>query len=199
MKKLERKTRRLVVRPLESSDHSSWKAAHSEMLPPLNAWDRKNRDLSELTEAKFKSLLRNQKMLREADHFFDLGVFLKSSGELIGGVSAMNIIRSVSQSSFLGYQIFNSYWGQGYGKEAVKAMLDIGFRDLRLHRMEAGVEPHNRRSVMLCKSLGFRKEGLKKRAVFLRGEWCDLVMYSLTCEDLGLAWQGELDMQTRPR
>lgn len=77
------------------------------------------------------------------------------------------------------------------------AIIDIAFRDVKLHRVEAGIEPTNRRSILLARSIGLRKEGLKKRAVFLRGMWNDLVMYSATCEDFGYKWQGI--PQTRPR
>ncbi len=42
-----------------------------------------------------------------------------------------------------------------------------------------------------------RKEGLKKRAVFLRGKWVDLVIYSATCEEFGVKWKGV--PKTRPR
>jgi len=72
----------------------------------------------------------------------------------------------------------------------VRALIDIGFRDLRLHRLEAGIEPGNRRSILLARSLGLRKEGLKRRAVFLRDTWVDLGIYAVTCEDVGIPWKG---------
>lgn len=97
----------------------------------------------------------------------------------------MDISRSISQTCFLGYRIFNAHWDQGYAKEAVKAVIEIGFRDLKLHRIEAGIEPNNTRSLRLAKSLKMRREGVKKRALFIRNTWIDLVMYTLTCEDLG--------------
>lgn len=109
----------------------------------------------------------------------------KKRGELIGGVSLMEVSRAISQTCFLGYRIFNGHWGQGYAKEAVKAVIDIGFQDLKLHRIEAGIEPNNKRSLQLAKSLKMRREGVKKRALFLRNKWVDLAMYTLTCEDVG--------------
>lgn len=42
-------------------------------------------------------------------------------------------------------------------------MIDIGFKDIKLHRIEAGIEPGNKRSIALAKSLKMRREGLKKR------------------------------------
>lgn len=53
------------------------------------------------------------------------------------------------------------------------------------------------RSVMLAKSIGLRKEGLKKRIVYLRDEWQDLTMYSITCEELGIKWRGSAKTRFR--
>lgn len=149
-----------------------------------NPWDQSPRAPSELTRMAFKKLLRGQRERREDDYFYDFAVFNRK-GDLIGGVSAMEVARGVSHSAYLSYRIFNNYWGLGYGREAVRAMIAIAFKDLRLHRIEAGIEPSNARSIRLAKSLGMRREGLKKRALFLRERWVDLVMYTLTVEDVG--------------
>lgn len=158
------------------------------MKPAQNPWDPGARIAAELTRAKYQALLRSQKKNWDDDYFYSYGIFLHD-GTLIGTLSAMEVSRSVAQSCYLGYGIFNPYWGRGYAKEAVRAFLDLCFRDLHLHRVEAGVEPRNRRSIMLARSLGMRKEGLKRRAVLLRGKWQDLVMYTLTCEEMGIKWK----------
>ncbi len=184
MQQLKRKTRRLVVRPLELKDYAAWKEANLKMSKPKNTWDLGARLPDALKKSDYKSILRAQAEKRKRDYFYDLAVFNKK-GELIGGVSLMEVSRAISQTCFLGYRIFNSHWGQGYAREAVKAIIDIGFQDLKLHRIEAGIEPNNKRSLKLAKSLKMRREGVKKRALFLRNKWVDLVMYTLTCEDVG--------------
>ncbi len=184
MKQLVRKTRRLVIRPLEIKDYEAWKKANLGMSKPQNTWDLGPRSPHELKRSDFKRILGAQAEKRKRDFFYDLAVFNKS-GELIGGVSLMEVSRAISQTCFLGYRIFNGHWGQGYAKEAVKAIIDIGFCDLKLHRIEAGIEPNNTRSLRLAKSLKMRREGVKKRALFLRDTWIDLVIYTLTCEDVG--------------
>lgn len=184
MKRLFRKTKRLIIRPLDAKDFDAWKNGHLGLVGLRNTWDIGPRPTDELTKANFKKVLSGLKKLREKDRFYDLGVFDRQ-GDLIGGVSLMEVVRGISHSAFLGYRIFNSHWRKGYGKEAVKATLDIGFNDLKLHRIEAGIEPGNIRSIRLAKSLRMRREGLKKRAIFLRNKWVDLLMYSLTTEDIG--------------
>lgn len=188
MKQLMRKTRRLVIRPLIASDYKAWRDANLKMNKPQNTWDLGPRPPDELKRSDFKSILHFQAEKRKRDYFYDLGVFDKK-GQLIGGVSLMEVTRAISQTCFLGYRIFNGHWGKGYAKEAVKAIIDIGFQDLKLHRIEAGIEPNNRRSLNLARSLKMRREGVKKSALFLRNQWVDLVMYTLTCEDLGYKFE----------
>ena len=167
------------------------------MAPQKNKWDRKNKSAAEVTRSEFNCILASQAKLRANDRFYDLAIFETKTRKLVGTVAIMDILRGLGQSAYLGYFMNNLFWGKGYGKEATLAAIDIAFKDLRLHRIEAGIEPSNRRSILLARSLGLRKEGLKKRAVFLRGGWVDLVMYSATCEEFGIRWKGT--PQTRPR
>jgi [ribosomal protein S5]-alanine N-acetyltransferase len=187
---LSRKSEKLHIRPLTRQDYASWKHAYSHMLPRQNAWDPGNRSPQELSLSNFLKILKSHRENQSRDRVYDLGIFTASDGELVGVVSLMDIVRGLFQNAFLGLTIFNRYWKCGYGKAATKAIIDIAFNDLALHRLEAGVEPRNRRCLSGIRAFGFRKEGRKKRAVYLRGEWRDLMMYSLTCEDCGIRWTG---------
>jgi ribosomal-protein-alanine N-acetyltransferase len=195
-KRMARRTRRLMIRPIAAGDFVAWRDAHRSAQPSRNAWDRGRRPESELTRDRFREFLTSQRANRKSEQFYDLSVFLASTGERVGSVGIMNVVRGVSQSAFLGYTIFNRHWGKGYGREAVSAAFDVAFTDLGLHRLEAGVEPGNLRSIRLARSLGMRKEGKKLRCIRQRGGWRDLLIYSLTCEDLGVQFRGSI--ATRP-
>ena len=182
------KTERLELRFLKKSDYLAWKTAYTTQLDMKNRWDTQNKPLKDLTRSKFLGILKQHAMNRKADRTFIYGVFF--SGELIGSVTLGNIARGVTQSASLGYHLFNRYWGVGYAREAVTGSLEIAFRELKLHRVVAGVERDNLRSLKLIRKLGFRREGVSKRLVFLRGEWQDLVQYALTCEEYGVVWVG---------
>jgi ribosomal-protein-alanine N-acetyltransferase len=197
MKYLQRKTKRLLIRPLELKDYKIWKSSNLQIAKSKNKWDRGPKPVEELTRDHFKKVLVRQKEHRNKDSFYDLAVF-DSEGALVGVVAAMEVARGISQTAYLGYGIFNTHWGLGYGKEAVQAMLDIGFNDLKLHRLEAGIEPGNTRSLRLAKSLGMRREGRKKSALFLRNTWVDLIMYTLTSEDLRIQFEAS-GLSQRPR
>ena len=132
-------------------------------------------------------VLKTQKKNRDDDYFFDFGIFLKD-GTLVGGVSIMDISRQIFQNAYLGYRIFNNQWGKGYGKEAVKLAIDIAFRDLNLHRLEAEIEPTNKRSIALAKSIGMEREGYSRKRLYLRDQWLDMVLYVARSEDFGIKW-----------
>lgn len=197
MKSLVRKTESLCIRPLEWKDFAAWREANLKMGRPKNTWDTGPRPVAEITEKNFKKILAAKKERRVKDIFYDLGVF-DSNGSLVGGVSLMEVARGISHTAFLGYRIFNNHWRLGYGKEAVRAMIDIGFKDIKLHRIEAGIEPGNIRSIRLAKKLGMRREGLKKKAIYLRNHWVDLLMYTLTSEDVGIKFKAS-NLKLKPR
>lgn len=184
-----KKTKRLILRPLDLHDYENWQQAHSSMRAPQNDWDETNWIASELTVKKFKAHLTTQKLCRVQDRFYEFGVFRKDDGVLIGTVSLMDVSRQIFQNAYLGYRIFNNHWGQGYATEACKAALEIAFKELKLHRVEAGIAPANKASLKVAKKIGLRKEGLSLRRLFVHGAWTDLVLYCGTCEEFGFKFK----------
>lgn len=180
---LYKKTSRLILRPLEAFDYENWVQAHSCLLPPQNEWDETNWAESALTKKKFRDLLKIQSLQRSQDHFYEFGIFRKDDGALLGTVSLMDISRGIFQNAYLGYRIFNIYWGQGYAQEACKAAIAIAFKNLKLHRIEAGIAPKNTRSIKTAKALGLRKEGLSRRRLLINKKWMDMAIYAATKED----------------
>lgn len=180
---LFKNTSRLILRPLELTDYDNWAQAYSIMRPPQNEWDETNWDESELTRKKFKEFLKEEQRLHHQDHTYSFGVFLKSDGALIGQVRLMDISRGVFQNAYIGYRIFNIYWGHGFAQEATRGALDIAFKKLKLHRVEAGIAPTNKKSIRVAKALGFRREGLSKRRLLVHKNWRDMAIYAMTTEE----------------
>lgn len=186
---LQRRTKRLVLRPLEPFDHENWVQAYSTMAAPQNEWDETNWDERELGKIQFRELLQSQLSDRRRDHNYVWGVFRKDDGLLIGEVALMDVSRGVFQNAYLGYRIFNQYWGEGYATEACEAVLLLAFKKLKLHRVEAGIAPENKRSLRVAKRLGLRREGLSRRRLFINKIWRDMLIYALTREDFISATQ----------
>jgi ribosomal-protein-alanine N-acetyltransferase len=176
------------VRLLQAEDYPAWRKAYLSILSIQgNRWDIPPKSEEEVGKQHFLDLLHVQRGHRDQDRSYAFGVFLHD-GAMVGDLSLMNLTRGVFQNAFLGYRIFNNQWGNGYGKLAVKAGIEIAFTQLNLHRVEAGIEPDNVRSVALVKSLNMRYEGLSEKRIFMKGKWLDLALYVLTSEDLGIEW-----------
>jgi ribosomal-protein-alanine N-acetyltransferase len=153
------------------------------MRTPQTEWDETNWAERELSRSKFKQILKLQSLQMNQDKTYCFGVFRKDDGMLIGEVRLMDISRGVFQNAYLGYRIFNNHWRQGYAQEACLAIMNIAFKKLKLHRIEAGIEPHNKRSIKTAKKIGLRKEGLSLRRLKFRGKWIDLLIFAITKEE----------------
>lgn len=183
------KTKRLILRPLELHDYENWRQAYAMLRPAQNEWDEGPWKESELTLAKYKKLLKNLKDLSKKDQLYDFAVFRRDDGVLLGFVRLMNVSRLIFQNAYLGYRIFNNYWGEGYASEACRSGIEIAFKDLKLHRVEAGIEPHNRLSIRVAKAIGLRKEGVSQKRLLVHGKWKDMLIYAGTCEDFGIKFK----------
>ena len=70
--------------------------------------------------------------------------------------------------------------GKGFGKEAVGLLVDYLFHEVRLARVGATVDVENVPSYRLLESLGFRREGTLRSALFHHGRWHDVLVYGVT-------------------
>lgn len=109
---------------------------------------------------------------------------LRSADDALAGVfNFSEIVRGVFRSAYVGYYGFASLAGGGYMTEGFALALDIAFRQLRLHRVEANVQPANVRSLALLKRVGFTREGYSRRYVKIAGRWRDHVRLAMLAED----------------
>jgi ribosomal-protein-alanine N-acetyltransferase len=83
------------------------------------------------------------------------------------------------RSCVIGYESAPAQQGQGLVKEALRAAIPWGWREMQLHRIEAHVHPDNRASRALLSALGFVQEGHLRDAGFWGGRHHDLLLYAL--------------------
>lgn len=110
---------------------------------------------------------------RRSDRHRKLLVCLADQGTIVGGASLNEIVLGAMRGAFAGWWIGDPYEGRGLMSEAIGLLLDHGFDDLRLHRVEANVRPENARSIALVTRLGFRREGMSPRYLHIGGAWRD--------------------------
>ena len=95
------------------------------------------------------------------------------SGAIAGYIEITNIIRGPFQSAYLGYYMFKGYERQGFMKWAMGVIIKKAWNDLKLHRLEANIQPGNAASIALVKNLGFTKEGYSPAYLKVGGRWRD--------------------------
>jgi len=79
----------------------------------------------------------------------------------------------------IGYELASAYWRQGIMSEAIEAILEYGFEQIGLNRIEALVMVENAASAGLLRSLGFTEEGVLREHDFFKGQFHDMRLFSL--------------------
>ncbi|MEH7440256.1 GNAT family protein [Neobacillus drentensis] len=122
-------------------------------------------------EAQLERIPQYQE-LSQNDQSYNFGIFTYED-TLIGTINLFHVMRGSLQSAFIGYFLDKSHNGRGYTTEAAKLIVDYGFNELNLHRIEAGVMPHNIGSIRVLEKAGFHKEGIAVKNVKINGKWED--------------------------
>jgi len=104
-------------------------------------------------------------------------------GRIVGVLMLMEIVRGAFQGAYLGYWVGSPFAGQGYMSEALRLALRHAFGRLRLHRVEANIQPGNAPSLALVRGAGFRREGFSPRYLKIGGRWRDHERWALLLED----------------
>ncbi|MBT0571707.1 GNAT family N-acetyltransferase [Curvibacter sp. CHRR-16] len=100
-------------------------------------------------------------------------VHIASSGELVGAINLTNIVLGAFRSGYLGYFAFSGFAGRGFMQQGLRAVVQHAFRDLKLHRLEANIQPGNASSIALVRKCGFQKEGFSPAYLKIGGRWRD--------------------------
>jgi len=110
------------------------------------------------------------------------GVTLKSDGTFIGSAGIHHWDRE-SQYAEIGYDIAQSYWGNGYATEVSRAIISFGINHFNLNRIEADVIEGNTVSMHVLKKLGFQQEGILRERVHKDGKYHNVHLFGLLSRD----------------
>ncbi|MES2761612.1 MAG: GNAT family N-acetyltransferase [Bacteroidota bacterium] len=105
-------------------------------------------------------------------------VCFKHDRKMIGSVSFHRVEKEHYRAE-IGYMLHPDHWKQGIISEAVGALIDYGFNALKLHSIEAHIDPANMGSEKVLQKFNFVKEAYYKENYFYAGQFLDTAVYSL--------------------
>jgi [ribosomal protein S5]-alanine N-acetyltransferase len=168
---------KVTLRPPKLDDYDDWSALRLVSRKFLEQWEP-SWDDQELTRESFRNRIRRYQDLRKDDLAYPF--FILAEDRLVGAITLSNLRRGVAQMGTLGYWIGSAHARQGLMTEAIEIIATHGFRDLRLHRLEAACLPRNTASIGLLEKTGFAQEGYAKSYLRIAGRWEDHLLFART-------------------
>ncbi|MFI7103751.1 GNAT family N-acetyltransferase [Streptomyces sp. NPDC050161] len=169
------RTERLDLRPVTLDDTTAIHAYRS--LPEVSRYLYSD-PVDETTVHETVAAQAARTTLRTSGDVLQLAVVIRETGHLIGDVTFV-LTSTTHRQGRIGYVFHPAHSGHGYATEAARALLEIGFKDLHLHRIQAELDGRNTASARLLERLGMRREGHLRENEFLDGEWTDEVIYAM--------------------
>lgn len=167
---------RLRLAPLEVSDREPFLEATRQSRHFHRPWVRPPTDAADFREFVQDIGPSRQRLLLWGED--------PDGRQVVAGYFSLGeIVRGSLNSAYLGYWASRSWAGRGAMSLGMRMLLRHAFRSVRLHRVEANIQPENRASIALARRAGFRKEGLSRRYLKIAGRWRDHERWAMTAED----------------
>ena len=179
---------RVTLRPATSADEHAFVELVSASADLHGPW----MSLA-ATPEKFQAYLTRYERPGEES----LLVCLRDSGAIAGLVNINSIIRGRFQSASVSYAAFAPTAGRGYMTEGLGLAVRYAFEELRLHRLEANIQPGNQASLNLVRRLGFGREGYSADMLFIDGAWRDHERWAITTAMTGTAAEPHASLPAR--
>ena len=172
-------TRRLALKELLSTDLTDVHQLHS--CPEVDEFNTLGIPASiQTTENLLKEWMEQQEVTPRMSYTFSIR--LNHTDQFIGLI-ALNLGKPNFRIAEVWYKLHPAYWRQGFAKEALKALFQFAFLDLRLHRIEAGCAVENIASISVLEKVGMTREGSKRKVLPIRGSWIDNYTYAILESD----------------
>lgn len=172
-------TARLRLRPFEEGDFDAVYAmeSHPDVVRYLY-WEPRTRDEARSAldrRVRMTSLDGDPAALR-------LAVILRGSGEVVGDFS-LGLRSRRDRQGDIGFMFHPDHHGHGHATEAGRAVLALGFEVYDLHRIFGSCDARNAASARLMERLGMRLEARLRESEFVKGEWCDELIYAILVDE----------------
>ena len=124
-----------------------------------------------------------KELLKKLAQEHNYGIVDITTNQLIGNVGFVDINhlhRTAEIGIFIGDK---SYWGNGYGQEALSLLLDYAFKKLNLHSILLRVYDFNQRAIACYEKIGFRKIGEIRDGLIRNMEYHNVVLMDILPAD----------------
>ncbi len=171
IKNMQIETERLIIRPYREEDLMEC----FQLMQNKELFQYLDMDVMSIDEYKdlFYWLIDSYNTGFNEDFKYSFNITLKKNGTHIGwcGVGGINYDHNQKEIYYL---IGRQHWGNGYAKEAARALLDYCFTTMGLNEIAALCKPDNIASKKVIENMGFKYryklEGLPKKFDFYNGE-----------------------------
>jgi [ribosomal protein S5]-alanine N-acetyltransferase len=165
---------RVHIRPVALADEADFLAAVARSRALHHPWVK-----APDTPDAFQTYFVKQ----ESARFAAFLICLDEPAALAGVANLSEIVLGAFRSAYLSYYAFTPHAGQGLMKEGLAQVITHAFNAMKLHRVEANIQPRNLPSKALVKTLGFRREGLSPRYLKINGRWRDHERWAILSEE----------------
>lgn len=128
----------------------------------------------------FKKYINSSKQ-RYANHT-EMGYVIMADNEMVGRIGLYNI-DVFNKNASIGYWLGKEWEGKGIITRSCKAVIDEGFKRLKLNRIEIRAALENFKSQAIPQRLGFKQEGIIRQGEFVNNQFVDLYVYSMLKEE----------------
>lgn len=164
----QRRTSRVFLRLPTRADEAAF-LQHAQRSRSLHApWTS-----APCTPAQYADYLARMEEPANLGFLVCLGPGPSQPHEMTGVINLSQIVHGNFRSAYLGFYAFEGYTGQGLMRDGLSQLVAHAFRKLRLHRLEANIQPGNTASIALVRACGFSQEGLSPRYLKIGGRWRD--------------------------
>lgn len=163
---------------------------YTQWLNDLHITTRLGNATENITMDKEKELLER---LDKDGHMY--AIIEKETDTLLGNIGLFNI-NNIHRIAEIGIFIGNSECrGKGYGTEAMRLLMEYGFKILNLYNIMLTVKDFNENAIEAYKKIGFKEFGRRKECYFLNGKYYDVIYMEVLAKE----FKGEFLNELMPR
>ena len=172
-------TERLYLREVDWTDLANIHSLHSQ--PEVDRYNSIGIPVDERETKHYLAPMINDKQIQPRTKFG--WVVIERLSNAFVGFIGLNLSADRFRLGEIYFKIMPGSWGRGFATEAAKIVVQFGFEQLHLHRIEAGVATENKASIRVLEKLGMKQEGMKRKILPIRGQWKDNYHYALLEDD----------------